>query len=89
MPLSRDFAFVVSNDVEADKLVKAARAADRQLVSDVSVFDVFQMPDGKKSIAIAVTLQPRDQTLTDKDIEAISAKIVAQVGKATGGTLRS
>jgi phenylalanyl-tRNA synthetase beta chain len=58
-------------------------------VSDVSVFDVFQMPDGKKSIAIAVTLQPRDQTLTDKDIEAISAKIVAQVGKATGGTLRS
>jgi phenylalanyl-tRNA synthetase beta chain len=89
MPLSRDFAFVVENGVEAEKLVKAARAADKQLVSDVSVFDVFQMPDGKKSIAIAVTLQPREQTLTDTDIEAVSARIVAQVGKATGGVLRS
>jgi phenylalanyl-tRNA synthetase beta chain len=89
MPLSRDFAFVVENSVEAEKLAKAARAADKQLVSDVSVFDVFQMGDGKKSIAIAVTLQPREQTLTDKDIEALCAKIVAQVGKATGGSLRA
>jgi phenylalanyl-tRNA synthetase beta chain len=79
----------VENSVEAEKLAKAARAADKQLVSDVSVFDVFQMGDGKKSIAIAVTLQPREQTLTDKDIEALCAKIVAQVGKATGGSLRA
>jgi phenylalanyl-tRNA synthetase beta chain len=89
MPLSRDFAFVVSSDIEADKLVKAARSADKQLISDISVFDVFPMPDGRKSIAIAVTVQPREQTLTEKEIEALSARIVAQVGKATGGTLRS
>ena len=89
MPVTRDFAFVVDAYVEADKLVKAAKAADKALIADVAVFDVFKLDGGKTSLAIEVTLQPRDATLTDKDIEAVSAKIVAGVQKATGGTLRS
>lgn len=88
MPVSRDFAFVVDGSVEADKLVKAAKGADKALIADVSVFDQFILDGGKKSLAIDVTLQPREATLTDKDIEAVAAKIVAAVSKATGGTLR-
>ncbi|WP_185802626.1 phenylalanine--tRNA ligase subunit beta [Pontivivens nitratireducens] len=94
-PVERDFAFVVDADVEADKLVRAAKGADKKLIADVSVFDVFggekaaaQMGEGRKSVAIAVRLQPTDATLTDKEIEAVSAKVIAAVGKATGGTLR-
>jgi phenylalanyl-tRNA synthetase beta chain len=89
LPLTRDFAFVVDAKVDADKLVKAAKSADKLLIADVTVFDVFKLDGGKTSLAIEVTLQPREVTLTDKDIEAISAKIVAGVQKATGGTLRS
>jgi phenylalanyl-tRNA synthetase beta chain len=72
-------------------VVRAAIGADKQLITDVSLFDVYRgerMSPGKKSLAIEVTLQPRDKTLTDADIEAASAKIVTAVVKATGGTLR-
>jgi phenylalanyl-tRNA synthetase beta chain len=89
MPVSRDFAFVVDDDVEADRLVKAARGADRLLIADVAVFDLFKLEGAKKSLAIEVTLQPRVKTLTDEEIEAVSAKIVAAVQSATGGSLRS
>ena len=89
MALARDFAFVVADSVEADKIVKAARGADKALISDVAVFDVFKLEDGRKSIAIEVTISPRDRTLTDAEIDALSAKVVAMVHKATGGTLRS
>lgn len=89
LPLSRDFAFVVDSTVEAEMLVKAARNADRLLIRDVSAFDRYQLDDGKTSLAIEVILQPRDKTLTEADIEAVSAKIVTAVAKATGGTLRS
>lgn len=89
LPVSRDFAFVVDGAVEADKLVKAAKGADKALVADVTVFDQFKLEGGKKSLAIEVTLQPREATLTDKDIEAVSSKIVSMVQKATGGTLRT
>jgi phenylalanyl-tRNA synthetase beta chain len=91
MAVSRDFAFVVDDGVEADKLVKAAKGADKTLIGDVMVFDVFAggaLGEGKKSLAIEVTLTPREKTLTDEEIEAVSAKIVAQVQKATGGVLR-
>jgi phenylalanyl-tRNA synthetase beta chain len=91
MAVSRDFAFVVDDAVEADKLVKAAKGADKALIGDVAVFDVFAggaLGDGKKSLAIEVTLNPREKTLTDEEIEAVSARIVAQVQKATGGVLR-
>jgi len=89
MPLSRDFAFVVDDAVEADKLVKAAKGADKALIADVTVFDLYKLEGGKKSLAIEVTLQPRDKTLTEAEIEAVSQKIVQAVTKATGGTLRS
>ena len=89
MPLSRDFAFVVDDKVEAEKLVKAAKSADKALISDVTVFDLYKLEGGKTSLAIEVTLQPREKTLTEAEIEAVSAKIVQAVTKATGGTLRS
>jgi phenylalanyl-tRNA synthetase beta chain len=89
LPVSRDFAFVVDDGVEADKLIKAAKGADKVLISDAVVFDVFKLEGTKKSYAIEVTLQPRDKTLTDENIEAVSQKIIAAVQKATGGTLRS
>jgi len=89
LPVSRDFAFVVGQSVEAEKLVKAAKTADRNLIAEVAVFDLYQLDGGKKSLALEVTLQPREKTLTEQDIEAVSAKIVAAVSKATGGTLRS
>jgi len=92
MPLERDFAFLVDQDVPADKLVKAARGADKALIDDVAVFDLFAgagVPEGKKSVALAVRLQPREKSLTDAEIEAFSAKLVGAVAKATGGLLRS
>ncbi|UWR77051.1 phenylalanine--tRNA ligase subunit beta [Phaeobacter inhibens] len=89
--VERDFAFVVADDVEALTLVNAAVGADKALIDDVRVFDEFiggSLGEGSKSLAITVRLQPTDKTLTEKDIEAVSAKIVAKVTKATGGTLR-
>ena len=69
--------------------MKAAKSADKLLISDVSVFDLYKLDAAKTSLAIEVTLNPRDKTLTEAEIEAVSAKIVAAVSKATGGTLRS
>ncbi len=91
MPLTRDFAFVVEEKIAAADLVRAAANADKTLITDVALFDVYRgqgVEEGKKSLAIEVTLQPREKTLTDADIEAVSQRIVAQVLKATGGTLR-
>lgn len=90
-PVERDFAFVVNRDVPAETLLRAARGVDRKLVTDIRLFDVYEgkgLPDGKKSLAIAVTLQPQDATLTDAEIEAFSVRLVAAVEKATGGMLR-
>ena len=93
--VERDFAFVLNADVEAAQVVNAAMGADKALIADVQVFDEFtgdkaaaQLGEGRKSLAIAVRLQPGDRTLTDEDIEAVGAKIIAKVEKATGGTLR-
>ena len=91
-PLRRDFAFVVVESVTADQVIRAARGADKKLIVDVSLFDVFEggsLGEGRKSLAIEVTLQPVEKTLTDEEIEALSKRIVAAVEKATGGTLRS
>lgn len=89
--VERDFAFVVDTEVEALTLVNAAAGADKALITDVRVFDEFiggSLGEGKKSLAITVRLQPTDKTLKEKDIEAVSAKIIAKVTKATGGELR-
>ncbi len=90
-PVVRDFAFVVDADVAAADLARAARGADKALIADVAVFDAYEGPElgaGKRSLAIAVTLQPRERTLTDEEIEAVAQRIVAAVEKATGGVLR-
>ena len=92
MPVERDFAFVLDRTVAAATLLKAARNADKALISDVGIFDLFEggsLGEAKKSVALRVTLQPTDKTLTDEEIEKVSAAIVASVGKATGGTLRT
>ncbi len=89
--VERDFAFVLDANVEALNVVNAAAGADKALIEEVRVFDEFiggNLGDGKKSLAITVRLQPKDSTLKDKDIEAVSAKIVEKVTKATGGVLR-
>ncbi|MER8533098.1 phenylalanine--tRNA ligase subunit beta [Mesorhizobium sp. M1005] len=90
--VKRDFAFVVDKAVEAGTLVRAALAADRKLISGVSVFDVFEgaaLGAAKKSIAIEVSIQPVEKTLTDDDFEALAKRIVENVGKQTGGVLRT
>ena len=92
MPLTRDFAFLVDAGRPAADLVRAAAAADKALVSGVHVFDVYAGPgvaDGSRSVALEVTIQPRERTLADADIEALSAKVVTAVEQATGAKLRT
>ncbi len=90
--VKRDFAFVVDSTVEAGAIIKAATSADRKLITGVNVFDIFEgasLGDGRKSVAIEVLIQPGERTLTDEDFEALTAKIVGNVEKTTGGTLRA
>jgi phenylalanyl-tRNA synthetase beta chain len=90
--VERDFAFVIDRTVTADAVIKAARGAERQMIEDIAVFDVYEgkgVPEGKKSLAVTVRLQPKEKTLTDAEIDALAQKIVAAVLKATGGTLRT
>ena len=90
-PVSRDFAFIVDRSVKAGDLVRTAQGVDKKLIADVTVFDVYEgkgIEDGKKSIALAVSLQPREKTMTDDEIDMVAAKIVAEVTKKTGGALR-
>jgi phenylalanyl-tRNA synthetase beta chain len=91
-PVSRDFAFIVDRSVKAGDIVRAAQNVDKKLITDVTVFDVYEgkgIDSDKKSIAIAVTIQPREKTMTDQEIDAVAAKVVAEVTKKTGGTLRA
>jgi phenylalanyl-tRNA synthetase beta chain len=91
-PVRRDFAFLVDESVPAEALLRAARAADRALIADVALFDRYagdRLPPGKVSLAVQVTLQPREATLTDAQIEAAAERVVAAVAKATGATLRA
>jgi phenylalanyl-tRNA synthetase beta chain len=91
LPVRRDFAFVLDAAVPAGDVVKAALAVDKKLIAGVSVFDLFEgesLGQGKKSLALEVTLQPREKTLTDQEIEAVAARVIAAVGKATGGAIR-
>ena len=92
MAVERDLAFLTPEATRAADILKAALGADRALLSDALVFDVYRgagVPEGHKSVAVAVTLQPRDKTLTDAEIDAVVGKIVAEVTKKTGATLRA
>jgi phenylalanyl-tRNA synthetase beta chain len=89
--IERDFAFVVDAGVAAGDLVKAVKLADRNLIDAVNLFDLYEgkgVPEGKKSLAVAVRIQPKDATLTDTEIEALAQKIVAAAMKL-GASLRS
>src|SRR5262249_4740826 len=91
-PVERDFAFIVERGVKAADLARAAQNVDRKLITGVTVFDVYEgagIDAGKKSIAIAVTIQPREKPRTDEEIEALAGKIGAEVGKRPGGTWRA
>jgi phenylalanyl-tRNA synthetase beta chain len=91
MPLTRDFAFVVAADKPAGELVRAVLGADKALIAGARVFDVYAgpgVPEGAKSLAVEVTIQPREATLTDAEIEALSGRIIAAAAKAVGAKLR-
>ena len=91
-PVNRDLAFVVDEDVSAGVLMQAALSADKDLISDVTAFDLFQggnLGEGRKSLALNITLQTKAKTLTDAEINAVCNKIIAVVEKTTGGILRS
>ena len=89
--VSRDFAFVINEDVTAEMITSAANKVDKELITETDVFDVFaggNLEEGKKSMALSITLQPMDRTLTDAEIEEVAKKVVASVTKATGAALR-
>ena len=91
-PLPKDLAFVADKNVEAASIISAAKNADRNFISEVRLFDVYEgenLPVGKKSVAITVVFQPTDQTFTDKDIENLMNKVIVEVSKKTGAQLRS
>ncbi|MBL8637120.1 MAG: phenylalanine--tRNA ligase subunit beta [Alphaproteobacteria bacterium] len=90
-PVLRDFAFLCEAKTEAENLVRAIRLVDKDLISDVNVFDVYQgkgVPEGQKSVAVAVTISPKERSLTDSEIDALSKKIIEAVAQKTGGVLR-
>jgi phenylalanyl-tRNA synthetase beta chain len=90
-PVRRDYALLVDRAVKAGDIVKAAQSVDRKLIADVSVFDVYEgkgIEPGRKSVAIEVIIQPREKTLTDSEIEALGGRILAEIAKKTGATLR-
>ncbi|MCA3254645.1 MAG: phenylalanine--tRNA ligase subunit beta, partial [Alphaproteobacteria bacterium] len=86
-PVTRDFAFVVAADASAEGLLRAVRGADKAAIVDAGLFDSFTLEDGRRSLAVSVTLQPVERSYTDAEIEALSAKIVAAAAK-TGAALR-
>jgi len=90
--VERDFAFVLDADIGAGDVVSAAASADKKLIADVAIFDEFvggALGPGKKSLAVTVSIQPVEKTLTEEQIEAVGAKVIEKVMKATGGTLRT
>jgi len=90
-PLTRDFAFVVKEDVSAEDVLKAAKSADKKLITDADVFDVYQgkgVEDGHKSLALSITIQPIEETLKDEQIDVIMQKVIDAVSSKCGGVLR-
>ena len=88
----RDFAFVIDEKYSSGEIIDLVKKVDKELIKDVRIFDVYQGDNielGKKSIAFNVTLEPKDKTLSDNEIEEISKKIISTVQEATGATLRS
>ena len=90
--VERDFSFVLEADIPASNVIRAVSSVDRKLIKEVKIFDVYagsNIEEGKKSIAISVKIEPQEKTLTDQEIEALSQKIIENVGKITGGYIRA
>jgi phenylalanyl-tRNA synthetase beta chain len=90
--IERDFAFLVDANVTADEVLRAAKGADRNLIETAAIFDLYEgkgVPEGKKSLAFSVRIQPKDKTMTEPEIETLVQKIVGAVTRATGATLRT
>jgi phenylalanyl-tRNA synthetase beta chain len=91
-PVRRDFAFMVDSDVAAADLMTTVRkASDKSLLQDVQLFDVYEgdkLPEGKKSVALSITLQAEDRTLKDDDINAVADKVIALAAKNHGAEIR-
>ena len=91
-PVRRDFAFLAAHDVPVEAILRAAKGAERNLITGVSLFDIYEgdkLPEGQKSVGIEIVIQPKDASLTDAQLEAVSEKVIAAVAKATGASLRS
>ncbi|MCF8467614.1 MAG: phenylalanine--tRNA ligase subunit beta [Sneathiella sp.] len=89
--VERDFAFEVDVETPAETIIRAVRGSDKKLITDVSIFDVYQgehVAEGRKSVAFSIRLQPMDKTLTEEEIDVVAAKVIGSVEKATGGSLR-
>ena len=90
-PVDRDFAFIVDEAVTADALLKAMRQAEKKLIRELRLFDVYRgqgVEPGKKSLAVAVRLQSRERTLTEAEVEPVARRIVEAAAKAVGAVLR-
>ncbi len=91
-PVIRDFAFLVDKSTPVDQIIKTIQKVDRHLITSVEIFDLYEgdkIPEGKKSVAFAVRLEPQSKTLTDEEIQTLSVKIISQVEKTSGGSLRA
>jgi phenylalanyl-tRNA synthetase beta chain len=91
-PIYRDFAFIVAQEIAAEKVLQAAQKVDRHLITEIAIFDVYQgpgIPEGKKSLAFTVTFEPYDKTLTDDEINHLMDQVIIAVGQETGGELRT
>jgi phenylalanyl-tRNA synthetase beta chain len=90
--VSRDFAFVVDEEINADKLIKIIKNIDQKIISEVKLFDIYRgknIDSNKKSIAVEVKMQPEKLTFTDQEIDAISSQIIKEVSNSLGAVLRS
>jgi phenylalanyl-tRNA synthetase beta chain len=90
-PVLKDMAFIADKSVLASDVINSAKSADKNLISDVRMFDVYEgenMAEGKKSLAVQIVFQPQDKTFTDKDLELLMNKVSLAVSKKTGAELR-
>lgn len=91
-PVKRDLALLIDKSVTMAQVEQTIRESERKLLGDVVLFDVYEdpahLPEGKKSYAVSMTLQDPERTLQDKQIDAVMSKIVANLGKRLGATLR-
>ena len=87
--VKRDFSFDIPHELNAEIVINAVKSCNESLIEDIKLFDQFILNDGKKSLAIEITIQPKTETLTDDEIDGICKIVINKVEKSTGGKLRS